>query len=113
MKINWLKCIFAFVASVLVGLLCFEISGAEPQKWVSMAVSLITSLVCLVSAMGFDMSDIKKVNIKVNAWTFTIMVILTNVIFAFFAYDIIIYIVVVGLLVLLDVVSTYVLYHRQ
>ncbi len=113
MKINWFKCILAFLASVLVSLLCFEISRVEPHKWVSMAVGLITSFICLASAIGFDMSDIKKVNIKVNAWIFTLLVVLTNVIFAFFVYDVIIYIVVVGLLVLLDVSITYALYHRQ
>ncbi len=114
MKINWIKCTLALLVSALFGLLCFEITrDVDSRNWISFAVSGITTLICLVSAIGLDMPDKRIVNIKVNAWVFTILVAVVNVIFCCFAYNIIIYIVVVGLLVLLNVGIVYALYPKQ
>lgn len=114
MKINWIKCTLALLVSALLGLLCFEITrSVESSRWIFMVVSWITTFVCLVLATGFEMSDKKIVNIKVNAWIFTILVISANVIFSCcFVYNSI-YLIVVGLLTLLDVWTTYALYHRN
>ena len=114
MKINWEKCILALLVSVLFGLLCFEITkDVDSRNWISFAVSGITTFICLVSAIGLDMSDNRIVNIKVNAWVFTILVALVNVIFSCFVYNIIIYIVVVGFLILLNVGIVYAIYPKQ
>lgn len=114
MKINWVKCILALLVSALFGLLCFEITrDADSRRWICMTISWITTFICLASATIFDTPDKKTVNIKVNAWLFTILVISANIIFSCFVYNSIVYFTVVGLLVLLNVWTTYALYRRQ
>lgn len=114
MKIYWFKCVLALLVSALLGLLCFKITkDVDSHKWISMVVSWISIFICLVSATGFDIPEKRIVNIKVAAWLFTALVVLTNLIFSCFVYEIVIYIVIVGLLVLLDVWIIYVLYPKQ
>lgn len=114
MKINWIKCVLALLVSALFGLLCFEIAkDVDFRNWISLTVSGITTFICLASAIGLEMSDKRIVNIKVNAWVFTVLVALVNIIFCCFVYNIIFYIVVVGLLVLLNVGIVYALYPKQ
>ena len=114
MKLNWIMCVLALLVSALFGLLCFEIAkDVDSRNWISLTVSGITTFICLASAIGLEMSDKRIVNIKVNAWVFTVLVALVNIIFCCFVYNIIFYIVVVGLLVLLNVGIVYALYPKQ
>ena len=115
MKINWFKGIMACVVSLLLGLLCFEIAKeTDGRNWVSFAMTALSLCSGLVAAIAIESEAEKNLaNMKVNAWLFTILIFVVNLVFSFFEYNIIVYIVVVGLLLLASIGCTYALFNRK
>ncbi len=115
MKINVVKAIVAFGISILLGLLCYEIAKVEDSRnWISLATAAISILICLGSAIACDYkSGFRNANMKVVAWLFTALVVITNFIFSCFMYNITVYVVIISLLTLTNVAITYALYKPQ
>lgn len=115
MKINVVKSIISFGLSVLIGLLCYAIAKEEGSRnWISLAITAITCFVCLGAALGCDYNcGTRNINIKVTAWLGTLIIIVANIIFSCFEYNILIYITIVLLITLMVVASVYGLYKPK
>lgn len=116
MKINWFKGVVACLACLLIGLLCFTIAKeTDGRNWISFAMTALSLCSGLVAAIAIESDTDKNLaNMKVNAWLFTILMFVVNLVFSFFEYNIIVYIVVIGLLLLANIGCTYALFnHKQ
>lgn len=115
MKVNVVKAIIAFGVSALLGLLCYEIAKVEESRnWISLATAAISIFICLGSAIACDYkSGYRNANMKVAAWVFTVLVVMSNFIFSCFMYNITVYVVIVSLLTLMNVAITYCLYKPK
>ena len=115
MKINWFKAVLACVASLLLGLLCFAIAKeTDGRNWISFVMTALSLCAGLTSAIAIE-SDTDKIltNMKVTAWLFTILMLVVNLVFSFFTYNIILYIVLIGLLLLACVGCVYAIFNRK
>ncbi len=95
MKINKVKLIFAILLSILGGFV-FEIIATPEgfRNWISLGVGFISLLIGLVPAIAIDFENRRRaVSIKVFAWLLVSILFVCNVLFAFFAYRIDVYIV--------------------
>lgn len=115
MKVNIVKTIFAFAFSALIGLLCYAIAGEEASRnWTSLAVTAVSCTLCLGAAFACEYNcGVRNVNIKTVASLGASAVTIANVIFSCFAYNTLIYIVVVMLLALLTLAGVYGLYKPK
>ena len=116
MKINWFKAVLACVASLLIGLLCFAIAKeTDGRNWISFVMTAMSLCAALVSAIAIESEDTDKIltNMKVTAWLFNMAMIVINLAFSFFEYNIILYIVVIGLLLLACVGCVYAIFNRK
>ena len=115
MKINWFKGVLAFLTSLWLGLLCFNIAKeTDGRNWIIFAMTALSLCLGLVAAIAIESDTDKNLaNMKVNAWLFTILLFVVNLVFSFFEYNIIVYIVVVGLLLLANLGCTYALFNRK
>jgi len=111
MKVNVIKTIIALCISALFGIICYDIaSETDYRHIISLATTLMTDFMCFLFALGIDYSHgHRNVNIKVSAWMFLLIVVIANIVFSFFLYDILIYISVVALMVLIDIALVYAL----
>ena len=106
MKFNIFKTIIAFSISLLLGLLCYVIAkDVDYRNVISLSVATLTIFACFTSAFAIDYNcGNRNVNIKVTAWILSIIVVITNFIFACFTYNIVVYIAFISLLALMNVV---------
>lgn len=111
MKIDIIKALIVMSASALIGWLCHEIADAENHRdWISFAVSFLSISLCTGSAFACSFRNrYRGVNIKVASWIFSVIVILANIVFSCFTYNIPVYIIVLALLTLLNIASVYAL----
>ena len=111
MKIDRIKALIVILASVLLGWLCYEIADAEDNRdWISFAISFFSILLCMGSAFACNYKNrCRNVNIKVAAWIFSVLVILMNIIFSCFTYNVPIYIIVLSFMTLLNIAFVYAL----
>lgn len=115
MKINWIKTLICLGVSVSLGFLCFEVAPEiEHRNWIAFAISSLSIFVCLMTAVACEFPiGIKNANLKVSAWIFSVLVIMTNVIVSFFEYKVILYLIAVMLLTLINIGITYTLSQRE
>lgn len=115
MKINIIKTLIVVGLSLLLGLICYEIAKeTDNRNIISAVTTFITVFMCLGAAFACDYNrGNRNANIKVTAWIFSVIVLVTNIIFACFSYNIIVYVAVVGLLSLINVAIVYLLYSGQ
>ncbi|MGN0189585.1 MAG: hypothetical protein ACI395_08735 [Candidatus Cryptobacteroides sp.] len=101
MKIDTVKTIIAFAVSALLGLLCFKAAPVtESRQWISLGVSALSMFLTFAPAIAVDYSKAgrRATSAKVTGWLFFIAVFAANLIFSFTDYDVVIYIICVGLL---------------
>ena len=115
MKINIIKAIVAFIISLLLGMLCYVIAKeTDSRNIISLIVASITIFVCMSSAFAIEYNcGHRNVNIKVSAWIFSVLVTISNFIFACFLYNIIVYIAVTLLLTLMGIAIVALLYKPK
>jgi hypothetical protein len=114
MKINFVKSFLGFGIGVLIGLLCFAIAKEEPYKWVSLIIAAATNSLSLVAAIGYEYNcGARNVNIKVTAWLGALIVIVANIIFSCFEYNILVYITIMLLITLMLVAGLYGLHKPE
>ena len=115
MKINFIKALIAFIISLLLGLLCYVIANeADSRNVISLITTSITIFVCMSSAFAIEYNcGHRDVNIKVSAWIFSVLVTITNFIFACFTYNIIVYVAVALLLSFIGVAIVALLYTQK
>lgn len=111
MKVNAIKTLLSLGVSILLGIICYDIANdVDHRNIVSLATAIVTNFVCLLFAVGIDyFHGNRNVNIKVTAWLFLLIVVIANVVFSFFLYDILIYVSAVSLFVLMDIALVYAL----
>jgi hypothetical protein len=115
MKINVIKSIISFGLSILIGLLCFAIAKEEGSRnWISLAITAVTCFACLGAALGCEYNcGTRNINIKVTAWIGAVVLIIANLIFSCFEYNIFVYITITLMLTLMVVASIYGLYKPK
>jgi hypothetical protein len=109
MKANVVKTIIAIVLALLIGVITFTIAPeTDYRNWIAFAVTALTTAISLVFAMGIEYNcGYRTVNIKVVAGLGTLVVLIVNIAFSCFTYNIPIYIAVVGIIAVLFFALTY------
>lgn len=100
MKIDTVKFLFAIAIGILLGVICEIIAQeADGRNWISLIVGSLTIMSGLIPAMGIVYKDPKRgVSIKVLSWIVTLVLLITNLLFALKEYKIDVYIAVVLLM---------------
>lgn len=115
MKINVVKTLIVLGISTLMGLLCFEIAKEDDYRnWLSFIIATISIFLCLGSATACDYNcGHRVVNIKTVAWTFSIIIIISNIVVSFFLYNIIFFVTIMLLITLINIAIVYSLYNSS
>ena len=103
MKLNVIKSIIAIALALLIGIITYSIAPEiENRKWIAFGVTAITTAILLVLAMGINYNcGYRTANIKVVTILGTLVVLVGNIVFSCFTYNILIYIAVIGIITLL------------
>ena len=113
MKVKIIKIILALAFSILLGFLCF-LTAKEEIKIASFIIALLSTVVVLSGSFAIEYNcGARNINIKVVANLFTILIILVNFSFCFFANGWQVYAVIISLLTLTDVALIYALYKPK
>lgn len=109
MKANVVKTVIAIVLALLIGVITYTIAKeTDYRNWIAFAVTALTTAVSLIFAMGIDYNcGYRTVNIKVVAGLGTFVVLIGNIAFSCFTYNIPIYIAVMGIISVLFFALTY------
>lgn len=109
MKANVVKTVIAIVLALLIGVITYTIAKeTDYRNWIAFAVTALTTAVSLIFAMGIDYNcGYRTVNIKVVAGLGTFVVLIGNIAFSCFTYNIPIYIAVMGIIAVLFFALTY------
>lgn len=115
MKVIIYKAIIALCIGIALGLFCYEFAIEEGSRnLISFVTTTLSVFFCLGSAIGISYKcGHRNVNIKVSSWFITILVILTNFIFSYFTYNVVVYLSLVFLLVIIDLAIILMLYKPQ
>ena len=115
MKINFIKAIIAFIISLLLGLLCYVIANeADSRNIISLITASITIFLCMLPSFAIEYNcGHRDANIKVSSWIFCVLVTITNLIFACFTYNIIVYIATTLLLLFMNIAIVTLLYMQK
>lgn len=103
MKIKFIKVLFGIAIGALIGYIC-KIIATDSLQWYSFAVASIS----IIGAFVLSLSSYPKVdgpretNVKLIAWIMALVMIATNVAFAFTNYKTDVYIVILALLFVID-----------
>lgn len=111
METDKVKLLFAVGIALVIGFICEILAPEEGgRNWVSLAVTALTLFVALALSIAVKYDNKHRgVSIKVLAWFFTLALVLCNVIFSCFTYNIDVYIAVTLLLTLVDGLIVYAL----
>lgn len=114
MKINVFRAILMAVLAALVGYGCYEISDTDPRRIITaVAVGLVT-FVTSSAASAVDYLDGRiGVSIKLVSGIFVAIGIVMNVIFAFFEYNIPLFVICNGVLLVLYLLIAQGLYKSE
>lgn len=100
MKVDITKTLLSVAICVLLGYMCYLIAPhASNQHIISWIVCSISMVLALVPAMGlqFPGNENRAFSAKVFLWVASAVLLITNVVFAFFEYNVGTLILVVGL----------------
>ena len=103
MKLNVIKSIIAIALALLIGIITYSIAPEiDHRKWIAFGVTAITTAISLVLAMGINYNcGYRTANIKVVTILGALVVLVGNIAFSCFTYNILIYIAVIGIITLL------------
>ena len=103
MKLNVIKSIIAIALALLIGIITYSIAPEiDNRKWIAFGVTAITTAISLVLAMGINYNcGYRTANIKVVTILGALVVLVGNITFSCFTYNILIYIAVIGIITLL------------
>ena len=109
MKLNVIKSIIAIALALLIGIITYSIAPEiDNRKWIAFGVTAITTAISLVLAMGINYNcGYRTANIKVVTILGALVVLVGNIAFSCFTYNILIYIAVIGIITLLFFLLTY------
>jgi hypothetical protein len=115
MKVHLLKSIFVFGFSLLFGVICFLIADpVEYRNYFALGVTTVSCTLALGAAFGCDYNCGKRnVNIRTAALLFSVVIILSNLIFSFYAFNVLLYVVIQMLFTLSAIAVVYALYKPQ
>lgn len=110
MKLNVIKVLFAIAIGALLGYIC-KIIATDKNQWYSLAVASISIIGALIAAFASypNVSGPRQGNTKLTAWIMAAVIVVANLIFAFCDYNSDTYIVVLGLLLVIDLFIVYIL----
>ena len=104
MKIDIIKCVIAVAIGALLAFACYEICDFERVQWVVTIGALLTLCTPLLFALGVSAKQERSsVMLKALSWTVFTVELLANGIFVFFDFNIPVYVIVNGLMLLLFV----------
>ncbi len=114
MKIDAIKILFAVVFGALLGYIC-KIIAIDENQWYSFAVGATTTIGGLIAAFAYypNVSGPRSANTKVVAWIMAILIVVSNLIFAFTPYNHEIYIVILALILVVDWFLIYILAKKK
>lgn len=109
MKLNVIKSIIAIALALLIGIITYSIAPEiDNRKWIAFGITAITTAISLVLAMGINYNcGYRTANIKVVTILGALVVLVGNIAFSCFTYNILIYIAVIGIITLLFFLLTY------
>ncbi len=115
MKTNGVKFILAIAIAVLIGFLSEIIAVEEDgRNWIAFGITALTVAAGMIPAMGLQFESTHRgVSIKVAAWLLTIVLIISNFIFASTHFKIDVYIAVNLLIATLGWVIIYSLHKAK
>jgi hypothetical protein len=115
MKFEKIKSLFAIALSLVIGFLLEIIATEEGgRNLISLGVGTITIMFTLIPALGIIYDDTKRgVSIKVFAWIMFAILLLTNLIFACFKYEIDVYITLTLLMTIVGILGIYILLRSK
>jgi hypothetical protein len=115
MKIEKIKSVLVIALSLVIGLL-LEIIAPEigGRNLISFGMGTVSIAFMLFPALGIVYDDTKRgVSIKVFAWIMFAILLLTNVIFACFKYEIDVYITLTLLMTIVGILGIYILLRSK
>lgn len=115
MKVNTIKLVLSLCIAALLGVICYYIAPAEDYRpWISLATTFVTLGMPLALAMGVDYQSGKRnINIKLVAWLDALFVLISNFVFSFFCYPIVLYVAINAILAVIGVLVVFSLYKPQ
>jgi hypothetical protein len=115
MKINTVKFILAMAISILLGFIC-EILAPETdgKNWISFGIAFATIAAAVIPAMGLNYkNDRRAVSIKTFSWLLSIVLMISNIVFSCFDYQIDVYIAINCLIAVIGWVIIYGLFSAK
>ena len=101
MKVDFVKSIIAFAISALLAYACYEICDFERVQWVVTIGALLSLGTPLMLILGISAKQERSsVMLKALSWVIFIVELLSNGIFIFFDFNIPLYVIVNGLILI-------------
>lgn len=115
MKVNTIKLILSICIAALVGVICYYIApAADYRQWISLGTTFVTLSIPLALAMGVDYTCGKRnINIRLVAWLDALFVLISNFVFSFFCYPVVLYVAINAILAVIGVLVVFSLYKPQ
>lgn len=107
MKLKPISTIIALAINALVAYGFYSLCKSENQ-WLLCIGSFVTLSATLIPAMGFDFSESRSMaNVKVLAYVFFLLMLISNLIFAFVEFSTPSYVVINGVITLIFIFVAY------
>lgn len=107
MKIKLIPFLIVLGISALIGYAFFAGNSGETYNWLQFLVSGLSFLIILEGGLGFKYAEQGGVNIVLASLIFGIVDVVVNLIFTFAPFKVAPYIIISGILVLLDIGTVY------
>jgi hypothetical protein len=102
MKLDVVKSLIAVAISALLAYACYEICDYEHIKWLITIGALVTICTPFMLAIGVSsQQERSSVMLKTLSWAFLIIEIVSNGVFAFFDFNVPVYVIINGLILLI------------
>lgn len=102
MKVNFVNSLIAVAISALLAYVCYEICDYERIQWVITIGAFITIALPALFAIGVSVKEQRgSIMLKTLSYVFFIMELVANGIFVFFDFQVPLYVIINGLLLLI------------
>lgn len=102
MKVNFVNSLIAVAISALLAYACYEICDYERVQWVITIGAFITIALPVLFAMGISAKEQRgAIMLKTLSYVFFVMELVANGIFVFFDFQVPVYVIINGLLLLI------------
>lgn len=115
MKVNIIKLVLSICIAALLGVICYYVApAADYRQWISLGTTFATLGIPLALAMGVDYQSGKRnINIKMVAWLDALSALISNFVFSFFCYPIVLYVAINAIFAVIGVLVVFSLYKPQ